>query len=226
MANKDIKSAARKLRSLGKTYSEINKELKIKVAKSTLSGWCAGVKLPASYEEKVQKINKNNFSVVQKLGAEARLIKKIKLLKEIEIKNKSLTPFLKNKNVLKAVLAMLHLGEGAKWKSHRGLMLGSSDPDIIRLYIKLLKICYGKKNIDMCCRVSYRADQDIELLEEYWRKITSIPKGNFYKTKPDPRTVGKPTKNKDYKGVCVITSAGTEIQLELESIAKIILKNI
>ncbi len=121
---------------------------------------------------------------------------------------------------------MLHLGEGAKWKSHRGLMLGSSDPDIIRLYIKLLKICYGKKNTDMRCRISYRADQDINELETYWSKITNISRSNFYKTRPDPRTVGKPTKNKDYKGVCVITSSGTDIQLELESIAKIILKNI
>lgn len=226
MANKDIKFKVRKLRGTGKTYSEIREELKIKTPKSTLSGWCAGVKLPASYKEKVQKINKNNFSVVQKLGAEARLIKMTKLLEEIEIKNKPLIPFLKNKDVLRAVLAMLHLGEGAKWKSHRGLMLGSSDPDIIRLYIRLLKICYGKKNEDMRCRVSYRADQDIDELEAYWSRITNISRDNFYKTKSDPRTIGKPTKNKDYKGVCVITSSGTDIQLELESIAKIILKNI
>lgn len=226
MVNKDIKSEARKLRAAGKTYSEIRKKLKIKTPKSTLSGWCSGVKLPASYEERIQKINKNNFSIVQKMAAEARLAKKAKFFKETEIKNKSLIPFLKNKDVLRAVLAMLHLGEGAKWKSHRGLMLGSSDPDIIRLYIKLLKICYGKKNTDMRCRVSYRADQNIDELETYWSGVANISKENFYKTKPDPRTAGKPTKNKDYKGVCVVTSAGTDIQLELESIAKIVLKNI
>ena len=41
-----------------------------------------------------------------------------------------------------------------------------------------------------------------------------------------PKNGWKPTKNKDYKGVWVITQSGTDIQLELESIAKIILKNI
>lgn len=226
MDRNKVRALARRLRAAGKTYSEINRELRIKVPKSTLSGWCAGVEMPSLYKTKLDKINKDNFAIVQKLATAARLAKKTNFLRKIEAENQSLIPFLKNKNVLKAILAMLHLGEGAKWKSHRGLMLGSSDPDIIRLYIELLKSCYGKKNTDMRCRVSYRADQDIDELETFWSKITNISRDNFYKTRPDPRTIGKRTKNKDYKGVCVITSSGTDIQLELESIAKIILKNI
>lgn len=119
---------------------------------------------------------------------------------------------------------MLYLGEGSKWKSHRGLALGSSDPQIIKLYIGLLNRCYGLKLEQMKIRVSYRADQNIDLLQNYWSKITKIPKRNFYKTIPDPRTIGKPTKNKQYKGVCVIYCSGTDIQLELELIPKLILQ--
>lgn len=75
-------------------------------------------------------------------------------------------------------------------------MLGSSEPDIIRLYVKLLKICYGKNNADMRCRVSYRADQDINKAEAYWGKVTNVSRDGFYKTRTDPRTVGNQQKTK------------------------------
>lgn len=124
------------------------------------------------------------------------------------------------------ILSFLYLGEGAKRGSHSGIQLGSSDQDIIKLYLRLLKRCYKINPAQLKCRISYRADQDIRSLEEYWSKITKIPLSNFYKTIPDPRTAGKPTKNSDYKGVCVISGSRSYIQLELETISKIILKGL
>jgi len=56
----------------------------------------------------------------------------------------------------------------------------------------------------------------------FWSRYTQISLKNFYKTKPNSRTKGKPTKQKDYRGVCVVTLGSTEIQLELELIAEII----
>ena len=53
-----------------------------------------------------------------------------------------------------------------------------------------------------------------------WSKATGLNKNQFYKTKPDARTIGKPTRNKNYKGVCVISCAGTKIQVELKEISK------
>lgn len=121
---------------------------------------------------------------------------------------------------------MLYLGEGAKLKSHRGLMLGSSDPRIIRLHIKLLAACYRIAREKLKCRISYRADQDLNTLQKYWSEITGIPLETFYKSKPDPRTIGKPTKCLDYKGVCVVMCSGTSIQLELDIITDIILESL
>jgi hypothetical protein len=72
------------------------------------------------------------------------------------------------------------------------------------------------------CRISYRADQDLNELQKFWASITGINIDKFYKTKPDPRTVGKPTRKSDYKGVCAIYCAGSRIQLELQVIADII----
>jgi len=215
---------ARVLRAKGKTYTEINNILGLDVPKGTMASWCQGVKLPDSYWKRLDKINKYNYLKARKAAWKANKQKRERLLVQLTQNNEILNNKIKDLYVLKAILAVLYLGEGAKWKSHRGLMLGSSDPDIINLYVKLLQACYGIKPEQLKCRISYRADQNIKSLEKFWSKIVGIPLSNFYKTIPDPRTVGKITKNKEYKGVCVLTCAGTHIQLELEAIPKIILK--
>lgn len=223
---KQLKEKVQKLRSKGKTYSEILMVLNIPVPKSTISSWCSDVALPSWYQEKVALINIKNFSKAQRMAWASNKIKRERLLNDLLKNNEHLSKKLHDKDILKMVLAILYLGEGSKWKFHRGLMLGSSDPDIIRLYIRLLELCYNISSEKLKCRVSYRADQDIDYLQKYWSRITSIPLRHFYKTKPDPRTVGKPTKRKEYKGVCVVTCSGTHIQLELEAIPKLILKGL
>lgn len=70
------------------------------------------------------------------------------------------------------------------------------------------------------------ADQDIKKLERFWSKVTSIPLSQFYKTRIDPRTIGKPSKKPDYKRVCRIDYFSTEIFIELTKIVEIIYKGI
>ena len=117
---------------------------------------------------------------------------------------------------------MLYLGEGSKWKSHRGPQLGSSDPKIIRLYVSLLRDCYNISADQLKCRVQHRADQDPEELVKYWSCVSGVNPTRFYPSYADRRTIGHATLNKGYKGVCVITCAGTYIQLELAQIVDII----
>lgn len=221
-----IKERVRKLRSKGKTYSEILKTTRFLIPKSTLSDWCSDVVLPQWYQEKVNMLNSKNFSKAQKMAWASNKLKREKLLQKLLENNEYLIRKLNDKDFLKMLLAVLYIAEGSKWKSHRGLLLGNSNPDIIRLYIRLLNLCYGIDLKKLKCRIGYRADQNLHFLKRYWSRITGIPIRNFYKTKPDPRTIGKITKNKHYKGVCVISCAGTHIQLELEAIPKIILKGI
>ena len=216
----------RQLRSEGNTYSEIFKKLNIRVPKSTISHWCKDVVLPSWYQSKINELNNLNIKKGQKIAIVANAIKRQKILSRIKSKNRTIFSKKIDKKFLKLSLAFLYLGEGSKWHSHSGLMLGSSNVDIILLYIKLLHVCYELVPKELHCRISYRADQNITELEKYWSKVTGIPKNNFYKTIPDPRTVSKPTKNKDYKGVCVVMTGHTEIQLELETIPKIILKGL
>ncbi len=223
---KELRDLVRKLRGKGKTYSEIFHTTGIGITKSTISLWCRGVRLPPWYEKKVGKINKINLAHAHTCARESQLRSHSALLEGLRRQNIHLGEFCGNRNVLKLMLAMLYLGEGAKWKSHRGLMLGSSDLRIILLYINLLRLCYGIEIKDLKCRICYRADQDIQKLERYWSSITKIPHENFYKTKPDHRTIGVPTRHKDYMGVCVITCRGTAIQLELDIIAQLTLESL
>lgn len=214
------------LRSVGKTYSEIMIELKVRIPKSTISSWCENVCLPGWYQAKIDKLNKKNLTKGQKMAQVSNRIKREKFLRSLLEKNKHIAEKVRNNDILKALLAILYLGEGSKWKSHSGLILGSSDPIIIKLYLKFLELCYGIKPETMKCRISYRADQDLNQLQKYWSNVAGIPLKNFYKTIPDPRTIGKPTKKKEYRGVCVISGGSSTIQLELEKIPEIILKGL
>lgn len=225
MPKDKLKKQALLLRTQGKTYAEIKNSLGVDIPKSTLSNWCQQVKLPEWYNDKIKRLNDKSLMQAQKIARANNQKKRANYLKSIKneaIKNVSLL----DKANLKIILAALYLGEGAKWKGHSGLMLGSSDPNIILLYISLLDKCYGVKPADLKCRISYRADQNIKKLESFWSKITCINRNNFYKTKPDPRTIGKKTLNKEYKGVCVITCKGTNIQLELEQITTLLLEKL
>lgn len=227
MERTKLKEKARALREQGKTYSEIKRELGVEIPKSTLSDWCAAIKLPACYQDKIAKLVSKNREKSRAIALVVKKEKRNQFLKGLIDNNFCLIKKLADKGVLKIILAIIYSCEGSKWHSHSGLLLGNSDPALLRFYIKLLKICYPNVINDEVfrCRVSYRADQDINELNAFWSKELGVPLHHFYKSKPDPRTIGKPTKKKDYKGVCVITSRGSEIQLELEAIAKILFAN-
>lgn len=210
----------------GKTYSEIQKYLKVSIPKSTLSYLRSEVVMPQWYQKKIDALNKRNFSLMQKMAWVSNQLKREKVLRDLTYKCELLKPVVGNKNVLKLMLAFLYLGEGAKWKRSPGPMLGSADPIIVLLYIKLLDLCYAIPIDKLRVRISYRADQNLRALERYWSRVTGIPRRHFYKTKPDSRTVGKPTFRSDYKGVCAIYGGGTALQRELEMIPKYVLEQI
>ncbi len=58
----------------------------------------------------------------------------------------------------------------------------------------------------------------IDELEKYWMNVTKVPKRLFYKSRIDPRTIGKPTRKKEYKGVLKIDYFDSKVQHDLESL--------
>lgn len=215
----------RHLRLRGLTYNEINSKLNLNIPKSTLAYICKGLELPDYYSEKIRNLSINNLELARLASAESaksRFNKQEDLAREEAYKLASkLTP-----QSLLSALAMLYLGEGSKRSGFRGLSLGSSDPLIINLYILLLDMVYGIPVKRLKARITYRADQNLTLLTEYWSNITGINKKDFYKTKPDPRTLGKPTKNTSYRGVCTIYCSGTDKQLALQMYAEVLFEKL
>ncbi len=220
--SREVIENVRALRRAGKTYREINQTLDLSIPKSTLSYLCRDVNPGEEYKERIQADTATRLTYIRELAVARN--KQIFENKRAKLKADSqyVSKLIHEAPVAKIALAMLYLGEGAKWKSHRAPQLGSSDPRIIKIYMNLLKKCYGVEDSTIRCVVQHRADQDSAKLLNYWSKVTGIPKKQFYPNYIDKRTIGKPTKKTNYKGVCVVNCPGTHIQLELDIIADII----
>lgn len=222
MEREALRQKAVQLRKEGKTYAEIRKITgAFNLPKSTLSYWCGGVPLSKELKEKIDLLQVENAKRGRAKAVIVNREKRIAYLGSIEKRIAHLTEHLSDVNTKKLLLAMLYLGEGAKWKSHRSLQLGNANPEVIKLYLNLLESCYGVDRGKLTAMIFHRADQDLTKLIEFWSNTSGIPTKNFYRNKPDSRTIGKPT-IANYYGVCAIFGPNTDIQLELEAIAKML----
>jgi hypothetical protein len=226
MIDREIKEKIVGLRKQGKTYSEILKFLNLKIPKSTLSNWCSQVSLPVGYEKKIRE---HNLFVLRKARISAVEAKKAARLKEKEDiwkENVHLIEKIRDKDTAKIVLAMLYLGEGMKKRERGFLMFGNSDPVTIGLFLSLFRLVYKTDESKFRCTLQCRADQNIEKLENFWSDVTNIPLKQFYKARVDPRTIGKPSRKLDYKGVCRIDYFSAKIFSELLEVPKMIYKGL
>ena len=220
----NVKKQAVKLRKEGKTYSEIIKILGINIPKSTISYWCGSIRLPADYPQKIREINLSVLNKARTYAVRAKHIVRLDEIKSIHEENFHLIKLLDNKDVAKIALAMLYLGEGMKNRKRGSLMLGNSDPTTICLFLGLLRKVYGIDERKFRCTLQCRADQDVRGLEKFWSNVTKIPLNQFYKAQVDRRTVGKPSKKADYKGVCRIDYFSAKTFAELLEIPQILHK--
>jgi hypothetical protein len=107
--------------------------------------------------------------------------------------------------------AMLYFGEGAKSSL---TSLGSSDPNILKFVLYVLKHNYHLKNEQIRCDLHLRMDQDAEEIKAYWADALSLPLSCFRNPVYDKRTEGRPT-YPTYKGVCVVACGNIAIQRKL-----------
>jgi ribosomal protein L44E len=223
--NVELRRRFNKLRKQGKTYSEILKILGVNVPKGTLSYWSHNLDLSKRSLVRIENAKQFALARARRKSILVRSEQRKRFLEGLKDTNKYLIKKV-SKDTKKLMLAMLYLGEGGKSPS-TGFVLGSSSPGIVKLTINLLKSCYGKSINDLRCRVCHRADQDINALNQFWSSISGVPVTSFYKSVPDPRTIGKKTIKPGYKGVCVINCLkSTKIRLELEIIAGLIMENV
>lgn len=220
MLKSSIIEKARKLRVQGKSYLEISEILGENIPKSTMAYWFKDLILPKQIQTKLKNENLIRLLMGRAISRRNHVVRRSKYFEEIKKENAHLSHLLADKDVAKIALSMLFLAEGSK----RGglIVFGNSSPYIISLFLHLLRTCYKLDEEKFRCTVQCRADQNIYQLEAFWSNITGIPRNKFSKAQIDKRTIGKPTKKVEYKGVCRITHFSAHIFNDMSSVPKII----
>jgi hypothetical protein len=222
MNRKTLKEKALTYRRQGKTYSEIRMLLGESVPPATLSYWFRNVVLSGAAEERRKETIRVLIQRARSAALKMKRSMRMAYLESVRQRNKHLEKMVRKRDIAKIILAMLYLGEGAKNHKRASVMLGSSDQRIVSIFLCLLRFCYPIHEQKLRCTVQCRADQDSEKLERFWSGITQIPRSQFYRARIDPRTIGKPSRKLDYKGVCRIEYFSADIFHDFLAIADIV----
>ncbi|MBI2669852.1 MAG: hypothetical protein HYX20_01765 [Candidatus Yanofskybacteria bacterium] len=173
------KNAAIDLRKKGFSYSEIKKE--ILVPKSTLSHWFRKIKLS---EAQNQKLKDRRFKIA-KANSEGRTLKTLQKIEEIkDSSGKDLRIISKRELWLMGIVLywrerFLHNNES---DLHKGVRFTSSDPNIIKLFLKWLRDIGQLKKEEIGFDIFMGRNDKQEIIAEtinYWSQVTNMPKDYF-----------------------------------------------
>jgi len=209
------------LRRSGRTYTEIQELLDVKVPPSTLCTWFKQLQLSHQERENILSRGKERIRSGSIKASATRKLAKKNRLEIVHRENFYLKNVLDNNDIAKIGLVMLYLCEGSKHQN-ASLCFGNSNPGIIQLFLQLLRKCYMIDEKKFRCTVQCRADQNTEKLISFWSAMTLIPKNQFYRSRIDKRTIGTPTKKTDYRGVCRIDYFSAAIYNEMKIVGALL----
>ena len=171
------KETAIELRKKGFSYSEIQK--KIKTPKSTLSFWLKTIQLT---DYQIQKL-KDKRKKIAKENSENRSFKIEKQIEEI--KNSSAKDVGQiSKRELWLMGIILYWLRRNKNDARNGVMFASSEPELIKLFLKWLKQIGGITEEEIKFDIFLKkkkavSDEAIRRTVRYWSFITDVPKERF-----------------------------------------------
>lgn len=211
-----LKPKAIFLRKQGKSIRDIEKSLGI--SRSTLSGWLKNIKLTILQSNSLKNKHKKALVKARKKAIIWHNQQKENRLKFAENEaEKTLSKINYSKENIELALALLYLGEGFKKSPKTGM--GNSDPILLKFFLKIMLNIYKVSIEKIRFELHIRADQNPELIKQYWSKELNAPLNKFKSISIDKRTIGKST-YPDYKGVCVIDCSNIAIQRKLVYIGK------
>lgn len=217
-----LKEQAVVLRLKGQSYRQISDSLN--VARSTLNGWLKNVELTKLQQQKLHQQWLDGLDRARSKVGERNIQAKLNRIKVSQIAaNKLITSLPLNNSELELFMAGLYLGEGFKIENRLGL--GNANPEVVLLFVRLLRKLYLIKEDRLRAAVYGRADQSSEVLVEYWSQLLNIPPNQFHKTQLDKRTRGRPTRS-NYFGVCAVSYNDSGIQRRILAISQEMIKYI
>lgn len=217
-----LKEQAINLRISGQSYRQISSDLN--VARSTLNGWLKNVILTEDQQQILHQRWLDGLERARlKAGQRSKLAKLNRINEGLISAQQLLANITLNNLQLELFMAGLYLGEGFKKDNRFGL--GNANPDIVLLFVTLLRKLYPIKEEKLRGAVYGRADQNSAQLIHYWSSLLDIPANQFHKTQLDIRTVNKPTRE-NYFGVCTVSYNDSSIQRRILAISKEMIKYI
>lgn len=210
----ETKKQVERLRKSGKTYAEIQKLFPI--PKSTLSVWL-GEKYAGIFDRKAQLNHLKKIRLIAK-----QTIQKNKIARDLipTQKGQSIakTIAIKDKELLKALLAMLYWAEGSKYEGVGALRFVNTDPKMALFYISLLRKCFPIDEPRVRIRLHVHHYHDKKKALEYWSTLLKVPQTQFGKLYIKKRSKQRRFR-KNFMGICFIYYPGNAIRIELLELA-------
>lgn len=185
---------ARKLRLDGKSIRAISKMLKI--SSSSASIWCRNIEL--SNDQKIKLAKRGQNIKLLKKFAKERHEKKLENDKKIYLKAKKEIKIL-SKNELFLIGLALYWAEGFKSKKERQVGFCNSDPGMIKFILNWFKKSLKISNQDFLLRAEFNITHKSrrEEIEDFWSRLTGIPRVQFHKPYLQKAKQKKIHENKD-----------------------------
>ncbi|MFI8914273.1 hypothetical protein ACIGW4_22015 [Streptomyces sp. NPDC053513] len=188
-AKDDLRDRARELRLQGMTYDQIQVELGC--SKSSISLWVRDLPKPSA-RKKAPEIAKRDRTPRQRLSNEDRQRATAAAAAEIG--------YLSDRELFLLGVA-LYWAEGAKPRPHERITFVNSDPDMIRLFLRWLRLVGVPEN-RLRFFVQVHETADVAAVEAYWADVAGATPEQFGKTsvkKHNPKTNRKNV-GADYHG--------------------------
>lgn len=178
MAKPLSRKMAQKLRSQGKSIKEIAKL--VNVSQSTASLWCRDIILSPKQIKLLEKQGKDPNYGNRLLYA--RKVRNLKKRQIYQLKKKGMKELGRlSKRDLFVSGAALYWAEG--FKKDKQVGFANSDPQMIKFFLRWLKVCFGYTEKDISVKVTANISHEyrIQEIERYWSDLTKIPINEFKK---------------------------------------------
>jgi len=173
MARKKDKQKAIVMRKKGMSYSQIKNKLKI--SKSTLSGWLYNMPLS---EKRIKELRDFSPIRIEKYRNTMRKKREEKFKKAYEVISQKIGKLTKREIFLSGLF--LYWAEGGKTKNGT-TCLTNTNPDMLKFFINWLKIFNIPKE-KLRPHLHLYSDMNIKKQEKYWSKELGIPLKQFKKS--------------------------------------------
>ena len=172
MARKIDKQKAIDMRRKGMSYSQIKG--KIKVSKSTLSGWLSDMPLS---EKRIRELRADSPIRIERYRNTMRAKKDVRLREVYKKVSNDIGKFSKRELFLAGLF--LYWGEGTKAQNSL-VAITNTNPYLIKFFIKWLKL-FGVENKDLKVKLHLYSDMNIKGSLDFWSKELKMPLSQFYK---------------------------------------------